>query len=133
MITGFSASCLIRTRAQFSAKRRLYKLIDNCKLTVYIRAMKRGNDREVSTQRTQAAEEADPTGVNPQHVEKIENILGLLDVAQDIEDMNVPTFRLHALKGDLKGFWAVTVRANWRIIFRFADGRASDVDLIDYH
>jgi len=57
----------------------------------------------------------------------------LLDVAQDIEDMNVPTFRLHALKGDLKGFWAVTVRANWRIIFRFADGRASDVDLIDYH
>lgn len=78
-------------------------------------------------------EEADPTGVNPQHVEKIENILGLLDVAEDIEDMNVPTFRLHALKGDLKGFWAVTVRANWRIIFRFADGRASDVDLIDYH
>ena len=78
-------------------------------------------------------EEGDPTGVNPQHVEKIENILGLLDVAQDIEDMNVPTFRLHALKGHLKGFWAVTARANWRIIFRFADGRASDVDLIDYH
>ena len=78
-------------------------------------------------------EEGDPTGVNPQHLEKIENILGLLDVAQDIEDMNVPTFRLHSLKGDLKGFWAVTVRANWRIIFRFADGRASDVDLIDYH
>ena len=61
-------------------------------------------------------------GVNPQHVEKIENTLGLLDVAQDIEDMNVPTFRLHALRGDLKGFWAVTARANWRIIFRFADG-----------
>jgi toxin HigB-1 len=78
-------------------------------------------------------EEGDPTGVNPQNVEKIENTLGLLDVAQDIEDMNVPTFRLHALKGNLKGFWAVTVRANWRIIFRFADGRASDVDLIDYH
>ncbi|MGB8900700.1 MAG: type II toxin-antitoxin system RelE/ParE family toxin [Methylocella sp.] len=78
-------------------------------------------------------EEGDPTGVNPQHVEKIENILGLLDVAQNIENMDVPTFRLHALKGDLKGFWAVTVRANWRIIFRFADGRASDVDLIDYH
>ena len=51
MIIGFSASCLIRTRGQFSAKRRLYKLIDNCKLTVYIRAMKRGNDREVSTRR----------------------------------------------------------------------------------
>lgn len=81
----------------------------------------------------QLFEEGDPKGVNPQHVEKIENILGLLDVTQNIEDMNVPTFRLHALKGELKGFWAVTVRANWRIIFRFADGRASDVDLVDYH
>jgi len=78
-------------------------------------------------------EEGECKGVNPQHVEKIENILGLLDVAQNIEDMDVPTFRLHALKGDLKGFWAVTVRANWRIIFRFAEGRASAVDLIDYH
>jgi toxin HigB-1 len=78
-------------------------------------------------------EEDNRKGVNPQHVEKIENILGLLDVTQNIEDMDVASFRLHALKGDLKGFWAVTVRANWRIIFRFADGRASDVDLIDYH
>ncbi len=43
------------------------------------------------------------------------------------------SFRLHALKGDLKGFWAVTVRANWRIIFRFENGDASDVELVDYH
>ncbi len=41
--------------------------------------------------------------------------------------------KLHALKGDLKGFWAVTVRANWRIIFRFKDAKAFDVDFIDYH
>lgn len=47
--------------------------------------------------------------------------------------MNIHTFRLHALRGDLKGFWAVTVRANWRIIFRFVDGAARDVDLVDYH
>jgi len=47
--------------------------------------------------------------------------------------MNLPTFRLHPLTGDLKGFWSVTVRANWRIIFRFKDGNAFDVDLIDYH
>ena len=40
---------------------------------------------------------------------------------------------LHALKGDLKGCWAVTVRANWRVIFRFEDGKALDVDLVDYH
>jgi len=43
------------------------------------------------------------------------------------------SFRLHALKGDRKGFWSVTVRANWRIIFRFEDGDADDVELIDYH
>jgi len=47
--------------------------------------------------------------------------------------MNLPTFRLHPLTGDLKGFWSVTVRANWRLVFRFDDGNAFDVDLIDYH
>ena len=78
-------------------------------------------------------EDGDPKGVNSQHVEKIENILGLLDVARGVEDMNLPSFRLHALKGDLAGFWAVTVRANWRIVFRFDEGTASDVDLVDYH
>jgi toxin HigB-1 len=40
---------------------------------------------------------------------------------------------MHPLKGDLKGYWSLTVRANWRIVFRFADGKASDVDLVDYH
>ena len=47
--------------------------------------------------------------------------------------MALPSFRLHPLKGDRKGFWAVTVSANWRIVFHFADGNAFDVDLIDYH
>ncbi len=42
-------------------------------------------------------------------------------------------FRLHPLKGSLKGFWAVTVRANWRVTFRFHGQDARDVDLIDYH
>jgi proteic killer suppression protein len=45
----------------------------------------------------------------------------------------VPHFRLHALKGERKGYWAVTVRANWRIVFRFTDGKASEVDFVDYH
>ena len=75
----------------------------------------------------------DPRGLNPDHVEKITLILTALDAAGTVEAMNLPSFRLHRLTGDLKGFWAVTVRANWRIIFRFADGVASDVDLIDYH
>lgn len=47
--------------------------------------------------------------------------------------MNLPTFRLHQLKGEWKGFFSVTVRANWRIIFRFEDGDAFDVDFVDYH
>ena len=47
--------------------------------------------------------------------------------------LRIPAFRLHALKGDMKGYWAVTVRANWRIIFRFEDGHAYEVELIDYH
>ena len=46
--------------------------------------------------------------------------------------MDVPGFRLHRLKGDLAGFWAVTVRANWRIVFRFEDRHAVDVDYLDY-
>jgi proteic killer suppression protein len=78
-------------------------------------------------------EDGDPRGVNPQHVDKIEMILGLLDVALTIEDLNLPSFRLHRLTGDLKGLWSVTVRANRRIVFRFDDGRAFDVDLVDYH
>ena len=49
-----------------------------------------------------------------------------------LDHMNLPSFRLHPLKDAFKGFWAVTVRANWRIVFRFEDG-AKDVDYLDYH
>jgi proteic killer suppression protein len=66
-------------------------------------------------------------------VERIRDILTALEAAESVEGLSRPSFRLHALKGELKGFWAVTVRANWRIIFRFANGNASDVDFVDYH
>lgn len=66
-------------------------------------------------------------------LDKIENILALLDRADRPEAMDVPGFRVHPLKGDLRGFWAVTVRANWRIVWRFEGADAVDVDLIDYH
>ena len=56
-----------------------------------------------------------------------------MNAAQKLADIDVATFRLHPLTGDLKGFWSVTVRANWRIIFRFENDKAFDVDLIDYH
>jgi proteic killer suppression protein len=75
----------------------------------------------------------DRSKLTPEHVERIENILTRLDAASDVDDMNLPGFRLHPLKGDLKGFWSVTVRANWRIVFRFENGTAFDVELTDYH
>jgi toxin HigB-1 len=78
-------------------------------------------------------EDDNTKGINPDHLRKVKQILAVLHAGLTIEALDLPTFGLHPLKGDLKGFWAVTVRANWRIIFRFADGRASDVDLVDYH
>jgi proteic killer suppression protein len=75
----------------------------------------------------------DARGLNPDHVVKIIAILTLLDTATAIETMDVPGFRCHRLIGNLKGFWSVTVRANWRIVFRFENGSAFDVDLVDYH
>jgi proteic killer suppression protein len=78
-------------------------------------------------------EQGDRSSLRADMVEKIENILTLLDAAKTPEALNAPSLRLHQLKGDFKGFWSVTVRANWRIIFRFKDGKAQDVELIDYH
>ena len=78
-------------------------------------------------------EDDDPRGVFAEHVEKLRDILARLDAASSVIDMDLPGFRLHQLKGELKGHWAVTVRANWRVTFRFADGDALDVDYRDYH
>lgn len=78
-------------------------------------------------------EDDDPRGVFAEHVEKLRDILARLDAATTAADMELPGFRLHPLKGEWKGFWAVTVRANWRVIFHFAAGEAVDVDYIDYH
>jgi proteic killer suppression protein len=68
-----------------------------------------------------------------EHLEKLRDILARLDAAGTVADMDVPGFRLHPLRGQSKGFWAVTVRANWRLIFRFSDCNAVDVDYVDYH
>jgi proteic killer suppression protein len=66
-------------------------------------------------------------------VDRIADILAALDAATDPADLNRPSFRLHALKSDQRGQWAVTVRANWRVVFGFDGGDANDVDFIDYH
>jgi toxin HigB-1 len=78
-------------------------------------------------------EDGEFKGIRADHRQKVENILAVLNRARRPEDMNLPGFRLHRLKGDLKDFWSVTVRANWRVIFRFEEGDAYDVDYIDYH
>jgi proteic killer suppression protein len=78
-------------------------------------------------------EDDDPRGVLREHAVKLRDILARLDAATTVADMDLPGFRLHPLKGELKGLWAVTVRANWRVIFRFAEGDAIDIDYADYH
>ncbi|MFT3677989.1 MAG: type II toxin-antitoxin system RelE/ParE family toxin [Chitinophagaceae bacterium] len=66
-------------------------------------------------------------------VGKIRQILTLLHAAEKVTDMNFPGSALHPLKGELTNYWAVTVKANWRIIFKFEDGNAYLVDHVDYH
>ncbi len=67
-------------------------------------------------------------------VRKIADILLAIDEAAQPQDVGLfPGWRLHPLRGDLKGFWSVTVTGNWRVIFRFENGDAFDVDLVDYH
>ncbi|HWW64112.1 MAG TPA: type II toxin-antitoxin system RelE/ParE family toxin [Sphingomonadaceae bacterium] len=72
-------------------------------------------------------------GVQVAHVKKLRNILGLLDVAAGPDDMNLPSFKLHPLKGDLKGHWSVWVNGNWRVTFCFVGTDAELVDYQDYH
>lgn len=79
-------------------------------------------------------ETGDRSKLAPELVDRIEYILGLLNVATSIEQIKrVESLRLHALKGDRTGTWAVTVRANWRITFKMEGDVASDIDFLDYH
>ncbi len=75
----------------------------------------------------------DTRGIRPDLLQKVRTALARLDAVQNVNGLRVPAFRLHALKGNLRGYRAVTLKANWRIIFRFEDGHAYDVELIDYH
>ena len=78
-------------------------------------------------------EKGDRRKVQSDYADRIERILARLEEASEVGNMDLPGFRLHPLKGDLAGFWSVTVSGNWRLIFRFEGGHASDVDLSDYH
>nr|WP_234642156.1 type II toxin-antitoxin system RelE/ParE family toxin [Delftia tsuruhatensis] len=75
----------------------------------------------------------DVSGVRPDHVRRLLRLLASLDVAQVPSDMGRPGSHLHPLKGDLAGYWAVSVSGNWRIIFRFDGCDVELVDYLDYH
>jgi toxin HigB-1 len=64
---------------------------------------------------------------------RIRVLLNAVSLAKTLDDLNVASYRLHQLKGDLKGNWSISVRANWRMIFRFEGGDAFDVDFVDCH
>ena len=75
-------------------------------------------------------------GLSVAIVDKLRKLLFALETAQDIEQVRrFPGWKLHPLKGELKGFWSLTVTGNWRLIFRYdeATNTASEIDLTDYH
>jgi len=75
----------------------------------------------------------DRSRINANFVEKIELILADLDAAEAIDHLRQPGYRLHKLGGGLSRFYAIDVSANWRVVFRFRAGKASDINLVDYH
>ena len=78
-------------------------------------------------------ERDDPSRLSPDMAERIALALADLDDAGTPSDLDLPGYRLHPLKGALKGYWSISISGNWRLIFRFEDGDAYDVDLVDYH
>jgi proteic killer suppression protein len=72
-------------------------------------------------------------GIQPTHKKRLRLMLSALDTATRIEDMDIPGYRLHPLKGKRKGIWSVSVSGNWRVTFRFAQGNAHVVNYEDYH
>jgi proteic killer suppression protein len=72
-------------------------------------------------------------GIQTKHSTKLRMQLSALDTAQTIEDIDVPGYRLHSLKGTRKGLWSITVNGNWRVTFKFTDGNAYIVNYEDYH
>ena len=78
-------------------------------------------------------EQGDGRKIRPDLRPKAERFLNALDLARQVEDLDLPGFRLHRLTGDLSGYWSVMLSRNHRIIFRFEEGDAQAVDLVDYH
>lgn len=78
-------------------------------------------------------ETGNTAGVQASHAKRLRLQLAALDTAQSIEDMDIPGFRLHPLKGTMNGRWSIAVNGNWRVTFEFKDGNAYVLDYEDYH
>ena len=78
-------------------------------------------------------ESGNVAGIQPHHAKRLRMLLTALDTAQSIEDMKIPGFRLHPLKGSEQGRWAVWVNGNWRLTFKFQNGDIHVLDYEDYH
>lgn len=72
-------------------------------------------------------------GIQAAHTAKLARILAALDAATKPEELNHPGYKLHALKGDLRGYWSIWVNGNWRVTFRFVGADVELVDYLDYH
>ena len=72
-------------------------------------------------------------GIQAAHAKKLRLQLAALDTATSIDDMDIPGYQLHPLKGNRKGLWSVSVSGNWRVTFEFSDGNAFILDYEDYH
>lgn len=73
------------------------------------------------------------SGIQPRHAARLRMQLAALNTAMTIEDMDIPGFRLHLLKGKAQGLWSIWVNGNWRLTFEFRDGNAYVLDYEDYH
>jgi proteic killer suppression protein len=73
------------------------------------------------------------SGIQAKHTKKLRMQLAALDTAQVIDDLDIPGYRLHPLKGQREGIWSIPVSANWRLTFEFSDGNVYILDYEDYH
>lgn len=72
-------------------------------------------------------------GIQAQQVKRLRFMLSALDTAKNIDDMDIPGFKLHKLKGSRKNLWSISVSGNWRLTFHFEDGNAYIINYENYH
>ena len=78
-------------------------------------------------------EDGTKSGIQPKHADRLRLQFAALDTAQTIDDMDIPGYRLHPLKGRMKGRWSISVSGNWRLTFKFEGGNVNILDYEDYH